>query len=628
MKTSKIRWCAILLAISAVLALACWWCWPPSEERVGKSLAIVRHTVCYTLEADGCQQRVVECDTLYTPAAWINRWLLLPSCRGLLAAPYVQLTDTLTTYTPEQVRQWVEKRRQDLGQQMAGRQREAANLAYYLKVHGVQDEGYHEIADYARHVTNCLDSLHVIDSMLGKALLASRVAIRRQDRYEVVYDEGDKQVYRVCTLQGVSSDSSYVWLRVHPEALPMGVVALSMWPWADSIPRRLLFTRFGDKARLALRIPQISNRLVFCSPGHDSLPLRHTGYWICYRQDTVAYAGMWKNGLREGRGVATDSVGHMFQGLFVADTLVYGVRTDGRGVYRGAMDCHGRAMGHGTLTDSLGNRYEGKWTADRRNGFGYAIGPQTWLRAGEWQDDTYRGERMTYHSERIYGIDVSRFQHEIGRKRYAIHWNRLRITHLGTLSRKTVSGKVDYPVSFAYIKSTEGISVRNKYYAADYRMARKAGIHTGSYHFFSTTSAADAQARHFVKHTSFSKGDLPPVLDVEPSDAQIRKMGGPEVLWKHVGVWLSMVEKHCGVRPVLYISQTFVNRYLPLAPDIRQHYRVWIARYGEYKPDIRLTYWQLSPDGKVDGITGDVDINVFNGFHNAFEEFLEQECIP
>ena len=53
-----------------------------------------------------------------------------------------------------------------------------------------------------------------------------------------------------------------------------------------------------------------------------------------------------------------------------------------------------------------------------------------------------------------------------------------------------------------------------------------------------------------------------------------------------------------------------------------------IARYGEYKPDIRLTYWQLSPDGKVDGITGDVDINVFNGFHNTFEEFLEQECIP
>lgn len=64
---------------------------------MGKSLAIVRHTVCYTLEADGCQQRVVECDTLYTPAAWINRWLLLPSCRGLLAAPYVRNKNCILT---------------------------------------------------------------------------------------------------------------------------------------------------------------------------------------------------------------------------------------------------------------------------------------------------------------------------------------------------------------------------------------------------------------------------------------------------------------------------------------------------------------------------------------------------
>ena len=54
---------------------------------------------------------------------------------------------------------------------------------------------------------------------------------------------------------------------------------------------------------------------------------------------------------------------------------------------------------------------------------------------------------------------------------------------------------------------------------------------------------------------------------------------------------------------------------------------MWIARYSEYKPDVRLTYWQLCPDGRVAGIQGDVDINVFNGYQNQFEAFLEKETI-
>jgi lysozyme len=64
-----------------------------------------------------------------------------------------------------------------------------------------------------------------------------------------------------------------------------------------------------------------------------------------------------------------------------------------------------------------------------------------------------------------------------------------------------------------------------------------------------------------------------------------------------------------------------VNKYLPLAPDIRENYQVWIARYGEYKPDVQLVYWQLCPDGRVKGIHGEVDINVFNGYKDEFEKF-------
>ena len=273
-----------------------------------------------------------------------------------------------------------------------------------------------------------------------------------------------------------------------------------------------------------------------------------------------------------------------------------------------------------------GSYYEGDWEGGKRNGFGFQIlGGK--MRVGEWKDDVYKGERLVYTTQRIYGIDISKYQHEIGKRKYPIHWDRLRINHLGTISQKRIDGDVDYPISFVYIKSTEGTTIRNAYFNNDYTQARKNGIRAGAYHFFSVRSSGQDQAEYFLKNTHFNKGDLPPVLDVEPSNAQIRQMGGDSIMFSHIRTWMRMVEQEVGVRPILYVNQMFVNNHLTLAPDIKHDYDVWIARYGEYKPDVRLSIWQLCPDGRVTGIQGDVDINVFNGYQNAFDEFLENSTI-
>jgi lysozyme len=113
---------------------------------------------------------------------------------------------------------------------------------------------------------------------------------------------------------------------------------------------------------------------------------------------------------------------------------------------------------------------------------------------------------------------------------------------------------------------------------------------------------------------------------VEPTDAQIRALGGIDVLFKKIRKWLDIVESRCGKRPILYVNQMFVNKYLVNADDIKKKYQVWIARYGEYRPDVRLVFWQLSPDGRVSGITPLVDINVFNGDREQFEEFATSQA--
>lgn len=337
-------------------------------------------------------------------------------------------------------------------------------------------------------------------------------------------------------------------------------------------------------------------------------------------------SGRWVRTMRNANGIGCDSIGRWIIGHWAADTVVTGHRTDSIGVYRGQFDRSLMASGHGTLHSIDGVFYQGQFADDRIDGFCIAL-DRSRLRIGEWIQGKYRGQKLNFTTERIYGIDISRYQHGKGRKYLPIQWKKLRISSLGTISKKRVTGIVDYPVSFIYIKSTEGVSVRNKYYAADSRAARANGLRIGAYHFFSTKSSGASQANFFLRHSTFRQGDMPPVLDVEPTDAQIAKMGGTGALFASVRSWLCAVEKRVGVRPVLYVSQRFVNRYLDQAPDIKHDYNIWIARYGEYKPDVHLVFWQLCPDGRVRGITGDVDVNVFNGYSQQFKQFLQDNCV-
>ncbi len=334
------------------------------------------------------------------------------------------------------------------------------------------------------------------------------------------------------------------------------------------------------------------------------------GYWR---------AGHYYVGPLSGEAVCRDYHGRIVAALWNADTIVFARRIDSTGVYKGQMNSHLEAHGQGIFTGNDNSHYEGFFEHDERNGFGFESSPFHTVHIGTWQRDRFLGEKIKYTNERIYGIDISRHQHEKGRKRYSINWRKLRITSLG--KRHNAEGRT-FPVSFVYIKATEGTTIKNRYFLQDYNAARSHALKVGAYHFFSIRSSATAQAEYFFKNCRIKGDDFPPVLDVEPTDGQISQIGGQQELLRRIRQWLAVVEQKSGKRPILYVSQMFVNKYLADADDIKQKYNIWIARYGQYKPDVRLVYWQLCPDGKVDGISGDVDINVFNGYQGQYEEFV------
>lgn len=197
----------------------------------------------------------------------------------------------------------------------------------------------------------------------------------------------------------------------------------------------------------------------------------------------------------------------------------------------------------------------------------------------------------------VHGIDIS---HHQGR----IEWERL-----------SESKHSRFPLSFVFMKATEGGDHVDTTFVHNFEEARRYGFIRGAYHFFSPATDPCKQADFYINHVQLSNGDLPPVLDVE-------RLGksSPELLRTNVRKWLERVEAHYGVKPILYTSYKFKLKYLDGAPF--DEYPYWIAHY--YVDSVRYEgewhFWQHTDAGLVPGVRERVDLNVFNG---SMDELLQ-----
>ena len=192
----------------------------------------------------------------------------------------------------------------------------------------------------------------------------------------------------------------------------------------------------------------------------------------------------------------------------------------------------------------------------------------------------------------IHGIDISHHQGKID-------WQKLK-------DKGLIDG---YPIRFVMIKATEGASRIDANFRSNFHNAREYGFTRGAYHFYSVHSPAKAQAEFFIHNVKLENGDLPPVLDVEhkPSNQT------DEEFKESIQLWLNMVEFHYGVKPIIYTYYKFKTRYLD--DDVFDQYPYWIAHYYVEKVDYQgeWKFWQHTDAGRLPGINGDVDFNIYNG---------------
>ena len=184
-------------------------------------------------------------------------------------------------------------------------------------------------------------------------------------------------------------------------------------------------------------------------------------------------------------------------------------------------------------------------------------------------------------------------------------------------------------VDFAHIRATHGETIVDGQLRRHGEGLVKAGIPFGTYHFFSSLSDPAAQARNYLDAIAFLEPHamLPPVLDMEwdisaadPDSGDRWANWAPREIADAMDIWLTIVERETGVRPMIYTNTSWWQARLGAEGDRFQAYPLWISRYGQFDrhlPDVPVgfdvAFWQFSEDASVPGISETFNASRLNG---------------
>ena len=208
--------------------------------------------------------------------------------------------------------------------------------------------------------------------------------------------------------------------------------------------------------------------------------------------------------------------------------------------------------------------------------------------------------------------------------------NGQQISHKG-IDVSKYNGAIDWSkvaadgVEFAFIRvgirgyGAEGRLVADEGFEENIENALSNGIKVGVYFFTQATTEEEAkeEAAFVTELIAPYKIPCPVVVDVEKiddSEARMNKISVEERT-KMVKIFCDEIEK-AGYESMIYYNMEMASLMLDL--EQLEDYDKWLAYYNK---DIYFPYdfkvWQYSDKGRVDGINGDVDLNI--AFENIWK---------
>lgn len=181
------------------------------------------------------------------------------------------------------------------------------------------------------------------------------------------------------------------------------------------------------------------------------------------------------------------------------------------------------------------------------------------------------------------------------------------------------NGSIDWSraksdINFAIIRSSFGSDLPSQIDSFFYQNANgcvKNNIPFATYHFayFIDEKTAKDEANFAIRLANEYKDKVKFIaLDVEEDSERYAKRVGAKPDWTKCAVVFLEAVKAAGYTPVIYTNQAWIlYKY-----DWEQlkDYKLWYSAPGASKPKYECAVWQDSWDGKISGISGDVDTNI------------------
>lgn len=191
------------------------------------------------------------------------------------------------------------------------------------------------------------------------------------------------------------------------------------------------------------------------------------------------------------------------------------------------------------------------------------------------------------------GIDVSKWNGEID-------WDKVR----------------DFGVEFAIVRagyrgSVTGTLVEDPYFRANMQAAAASGVPTGVYFFTQAVNEVEAveEASAVLQLIREYGLDYPIYIDTEGAGGEGRADGLDKETRTLVCEAFCRTITNAGYRAGVYASRNWLNENLQT--DRLEQYHIWLAEYRSvplYQGYYQM--WQYTSRGKVDGIQGNVDLNI------------------
>lgn len=187
----------------------------------------------------------------------------------------------------------------------------------------------------------------------------------------------------------------------------------------------------------------------------------------------------------------------------------------------------------------------------------------------------------------IKGIDVSKWQG-------IVNWNEVRKDS----------------IEFAIIREGWGKKSLNqidKKFYENYEKAKSAGIYVGAYHYSYAGSADDAQleAEFCLENIRNMQFEYPICFDIE--DRTMLSLSNRQRT-DIVKAFCSEIEK-AGYYAMFYCNLNWLNNYL-IKEELLSKYDLWLAQWNARKPSTSCGIWQKSDQGIIDGINGNIDVDI------------------